>query len=53
MNAPLNAPENKPTRWVSERCPLSTEWEVIEVALERVGGFEGCPRAVSLRLKPP
>ena len=50
-------PLKKPTRWVSEGCPLSTEWEVIErgfgVALEREGGFEGCPRAVSLRLKPP
>ena len=38
MNAPLNAPE-KPTRWVSEGCPLSTEWEVIE------RGFGGCARA--------
>ena len=46
-----------PTRWVSEGCPLSTEWEVIERGFggcaEREGGFEGCPRAVSLRLKPP
>ena len=42
---------------MSEGCPMSTEWEVIErgfgVALEREGGFEECPRAVSLRLKPP
>ena len=48
-------PLKNPTRWVSEGCPLSTEWEAIErgVALEREGGFERCPRAVSLRLKPP
>ena len=32
-------PLKKPTRWVSEGCPLSTEWEVIE------RGFGGCARA--------
>ena len=51
-------PLKKPTRWVSEGCPLSTEWEVIErgfggCAIEREGGFEVCLGAVSLRLKPP
>ena len=32
-------PLKNPTRWVSEGCPLSTEWEVIE------RGFGGCARA--------
>ena len=32
-------PLKNPTRWVSEGCPLSTEWEVIE------RGFWGCARA--------
>ena len=45
MNAPLNAPEN-PTRWVSEGCPLSTEWEAIE------RGFGGCARGRILRVSP-
>ena len=46
-------PLKKPTRWVSEGCPLSTEWEVIE------RGFGGCARArgriwrVSLGRVPP
>ena len=50
-------PLKNPTRLVSEGCPLSTEWEVIERGFGgcaiREGGFEGCPRAMSLRLKPP
>ena len=32
-------PLKKPNRWVSEWCPLITEWEVIE------RGFGGCARA--------
>ena len=32
-------PLKKTTRWVSEGCPPSTEWEVIE------RGFGGCARA--------
>ena len=40
MNALLNAPEKN-------------QLGGLGVALEREGGFEGCPRAVSLRLKPP
>ena len=32
-------PLKNPTRFVSEGCPLSTEWEVIE------RGFGGCARA--------
>ena len=32
-------PLQNPTRWVSEGCSLSTEWEVIE------RGFGGCARA--------
>ena len=52
-------PLKNSTQWVSEGFPLNTEWEVKEqsgglgVALEQEGRFEGCPRAVSLRLKPP
>ena len=36
---PSECPWKNQTRWVSEGCPLSTEWEVIE------RGFGGCARA--------
>ena len=42
-------PLKNPTRWVSEGCSLSTEWEVIE------RGFGGCARARGriCRVSPP
>ena len=52
-------PLKNQTQLASEGCPLNTEWEVVErlggglgVAQEREE-FEGCPRAVLLRVKPP
>ena len=39
-------PLNKPTRWVSEGCPLSTEWEVIE------RGFGGTRPGDTLQILP-
>ena len=53
----MNAPEktNSVGEWrVSPEHRVGGNWAgVLGVALEREGGFEGCPRAVSLRLKPP